>query len=195
MNIYKALKKEKSDIKKMCVVLILIAVILPIAVFLSGLTTRFYLVSLLILEVLNILAIISFINGYTLKFSCLNNKLKIKSGLFGTEGLIICDKVALVHTENMEEDMEIILISSIKVRNKGVRPVVNGFLKKYPKLEEEYERLKINNRDTIYYFQIIRRGGLNKYMLLDVIYKNCVRAVYTNECIQNIKIARGQTLV
>lgn len=195
MNIYKALKKEKADIKKVCVILIVIAVILPIAVFLSGLTTRFYLISLLLLEMLNVLAIISFINGYALKFSCSNNKLKIKSGLFGTEGLIICDKVALVHTENMEENMEIIIISSIKLRNKGVRPVVDGFLKRYPKVEEEYRRLKINNKDTIYYFQIVRRGGLYKYMLLDVIYKNCVRAVYTSECIQNIKIARGQTLV
>ena len=195
MNIYKALKKEKADKKKMCVILIIIAVILPIAVFLSGLTTRFYLVSLILLEVLNVLAIISFINGYALKFSCSNNKLRIKSGLFGTEGLIICDKVALVHTENMEENMEIIIISSIKLRSKGVRPVVDGFLKRYPKIEEDYRRLKINNKDTIYYFQIVRRGGLYKYMLLDVIYKNCVRAVYTNECIQNIKIARGQTLV
>lgn len=195
MNIYKALKKEKADIKKMFVILIVIAVILPIAVFLSGLTTRFYLISLLLLEMLNVLAIISFINGYALKFSCSNNKLKIKSGLFGAEALIICDKVALVHTENMEENMEIIIISSIKLRNKGVRPVVDGFLKRYPKVEEEYRRLKINNKDTIYYFQIVRRGGLYKYMLLDVIYKNCVRAVYTSECIQNIKIARGQTLV
>ena len=32
-------------------------------------------------------------------------------------------------------------------------------------------------------------------MILDTIYKNCVRATYTDECIQNIKIARGQTLV
>ena len=195
MNIYKALKKEKSDIKKMCIILVIIAVILPIAVFLTGLTTKFYLISLILLEILNVLSIISFINGYTLKFSCSNNKLKIKSGLFGNQGLIICDKVALVHTENMEESMEIIILTSMKVRNKGVRPVVNGFLKKYPKLEEEYERIRMTNKNTIYYFQIIRRGGLNKYMLLDVIYKNCVRAVYTNECIQNIKIARGQTLV
>lgn len=46
-----------------------------------------------------------------------------------------------------------------------------------------------------YYFQVIRRGGLKKYLLLDLIYKNCVRATYTEESIQNIKIARGQTIV
>jgi len=195
LNIYKALKKEKSERKKMYIILIIIALILPIAVFLTGLTTKFYLISLILLEILNILAILSLIDGYTLKFSCSNNKLKIRSGLFGIEGLMFCDKVALVHTEKMEEEMEIIIITSIRFRNRNVRPVVSGLLKKYSKLEEEYKKLRINNQDTIYYFQVIKRGGLNKYMLLDLIYRNCVKAIYTRECVQNIKIARGQTLV
>lgn len=195
LDIYKALKKEKSDQKKIYLVLIVISIILPIAVFLTGLTSTFYLMSLFILEILIFLSIISLLNGYRLKFSCANNKLRIQNGIFGTESLIFCDKVALVHTEKMEEDMEVIIITSVSFRNKNLKPVVRGFLKRYPKLENEYEKLRRNNENTIYYFQVIRRGGLNKYMLLDVIYKNCVRSVYTDECIQNIKIARGQTLV
>ena len=41
-----------------------------------------------------------------------------------------------------------------------------------------------------YYFQIIRKGALNKYILLETIYKNCVKATYTTAAIDNIKIAR-----
>lgn len=195
MNIYKALKKEKTDKKRIYIVLLIIAVILPVAVFLTGLTTTFYLLSLLFLEFLIFLTFISLMNSYKLKFSCSNNKLRVENGLLGKESLIFCDKVVLVHTEKMEEDMEIIIISSVSFRNRNLRPVVKGFLKRYPKIEREYEKLRMSNSDSIYYFQVIRRGGLKKYTLLDMIYKNCVKAVYTEECIQNIKIARGQTLV
>ena len=53
-------------------------------------------------------------------------------------------------------------------------------------------RLKRINKNTIYYFQIIKYGELKKYMLLDNIYKSCVNAIYTEAAIENIKIARGQ---
>ena len=42
------------------------------------------------------------------------------------------------------------------------------------------------------YFQVINCGELNKYILLDNIYKNCVNAIYTSSAIESIKIARGQ---
>ena len=72
---------------------------------------------------------------------------------------------------------------------------------KYRNFSEEMQEkdlkevLEIIYPDTIFYYQVIKRGGLKKYLLLDTIYKNCVKAVYTDDCIQNIKIARGQTLV
>ena len=123
------------------------------------------------------------------------NKLNIKNGLFANNNLILCDKVILVHTEKMESDMEIIIISTMNFRNKNLRPVVKEKKKKYPKVDEELKKISNGNNQQIYYFQIIRKGGLRKYLLLDTIYKNCVKAIYTNDSIQNIKIARGQTLV
>ena len=57
------------------------------------------------------------------------------------------------------------------------------------------KKIKEKNPDKKYYFQVIKRGGLKKYLLLDSIYRNCVKAVYTDESIQNIKIARGQMIV
>lgn len=195
MDIYKALKKEKAEKKIMYIILGIIAIILPIAVFLTGLTSFFYLTCLFFLEFLIFLSVISIIGNYTLKFSCSNNRLKIKSGLLSKESLMLCDKVVLVHTEKMEEEMEVIILTTVKFRNRSLKPIMKGFLKRYPKVAKELEKIKMNNEDEVYYFQVIRRGGLNKYMLLDTVYKNCVKAVYTDDCIQNIKIARGQTLV
>lgn len=91
--------------------------------------------------------------------------------------------------------MEIIIISTMSFRNKSLRPIVKGFLKKYPKVQEELKKVSNYDNQKKYYFQIIRKGGLSKYLLLDTIYKNCVKAIYTNDCIENIKIARGQILV
>ncbi|SFU49775.1 hypothetical protein SAMN04487886_104116 [Clostridium sp. DSM 8431] len=195
MDIYKALKKEKAEKKIMYIILGIIAIILPIAVFLTGLTSFFYLTCLFFLEFLIFLSVISIIGNYTLKFSCSNNRLKIKSGLLSKESLMLCDKVVLVHTEKMEEEMEVIILTTVKFRNRSLKPIMKGFLKRYPKVAKELEKIKMNNEDEVYYFQVIRRGGLNKYMLLDTVYKNCVKAVYTDDCIKNIKIARGQTLV
>ncbi len=48
------------------------------------------------------------------------------------------------------------------------------------------------NKETQWYIYNKKRGALKKFKLLDDIYKNCVTATYTNDSIENIKIARGQ---
>ena len=195
MDIYKAIKMEKKSLKRFYKLMGILFIGLPLSVYLTGVRTIFFLVYLLIIELLIISAVINKLNYYSLKYSYNANKLNIKNGLFANNNLILCDKVILVHTEKMESDMEIIIISTMNFRNKNLRPVVNGFLKKYPKVDEELKKISNGNNQQIYYFQIIRKGGLRKYLLLDTIYKNCVKAIYTNDSIQNIKIARGQTLV
>lgn len=195
MDIYKAIKMEKKSLKRFYKLMGILFIGLPLSVYLTGVRTIFFLVYLLIIELLIISAVINKLNYYSLKYSYNANRLNIKNGLFANNNLILCDKVILVHTEKMESDMEIIIISTMNFRNKNLRPVVNGFLKKYPKVDEELKKISNGNNQQIYYFQIIRKGGLRKYLLLDTIYKNCVKAIYTNDSIQNIKIARGQTLV
>ena len=192
MDIYKAIKMEKKSLKRFYKLMVVLAIILPLSVYLTQVKSLFYLVYLIALELLIIFAIIVKLNYYELRYKCSNNKLHIKNGIFTSNGLILCDKVILVHTEGMEANMDIILITTMKVRNKGLRPITKGFLKKYPNLESNLNKI---NKDGVLYYQIVRFGGLNKYLLLDTIYKNCVKAMYTDECIQNIKIARGQTLV
>lgn len=195
MDIYKAIKMEKKSLKRFYKLMGILFIGLPLSVYLTGVRTIFFLVYLLIIELLIISAVINKLNYYSLKYSYNANRLNIKNGLFANNNLILCDKVILVHTEKMESDMEIIIISTMNFRNKNLRPVVNGFLKKYPKVDEELKKISNGNNQQTYYFQIIRKGGLIKYLLLDTIYKNCVKAIYTNDSIQNIKIARGQTLV
>ncbi len=195
MDIYKAIKMEKKSLKRFYRLMIVLFMGLPLSVYLTGVKSIFYLVYLLIIELLIIAAVINKLNYYSLKYNYNANKLNITNGLFANNSLILCDKVVLVHTEKMESDMEIIIISTMSFRNKSLRPIVKGFLKKYPKIEEELKKVSNYNTQQKYYFQIIRKGGLSKYLLLDTIYRNCVKAIYTNDCIENIKIARGQILV
>jgi hypothetical protein len=194
VNIYKALKREKKLHKMFYITMASIAIILPLAVFLTGLDTPLYLSYLLFIEILILLAVLNKINSTKLSYFCSNNRLKIKGGLFGKESLIFCDKVVLVHTEKIEEDMEIIIVTAVNFKNRSLKPMGKSFLKRHPLISNDYLKIKENDQG-IYYYQVIRRGALNKYILLDTIYKNCVKAVYTAEGIQNIKIARGQTLV
>ncbi|MBM6859454.1 hypothetical protein H9X78_02940 [Clostridium saudiense] len=65
-------------------------------------------------------------------------------------------------------------------------------MQRYPEANHEYLKLRRLNPEETYYFQVIRKGALNKYILLEVIYKNCVKAIYTSSAIDNIKIARMQ---
>ena len=195
MDIYKAIKMEKKSLKRFYRLMIILFIGLPLSVYLTGVKSIFYLVYLLIIELLIIAAVINKLNYYSLKYNYNANKLNITNGLFANNSLILCDKVVLVHTEKMESDMEIIIISTMSFRNKSLRPIVKGFLKKYPKVQEELKKVSNYDNQKKYYFQIIRKGGLSKDLLVDTIYKNCVKAIYTNDCSENIKIARGQILV
>lgn len=195
MNIYKAIKREKKHLKWFYITMILMIIILPAVVLLTGLTSTFYISYLIFIEVLIVFAIIVKINYHRLTYSYNNNRLRVKNGMFSKESLLLCDKIALVHTEKMEDEMEIIIISTVNFKNRGLKPITKGFLKKYPSLNMEYIKVKELEPEKLFYFQVIKKGGLRKYLLLDDIYKACVKAVVTEECIQNIKISRGQTLV
>ena len=106
--------------------------------------------------------------------------------------LIQCDKVAIVHTNKSNEDMEIIIITPVRYKNRKLNPISKDFMRKNKEAADEYLRIKRIHKDCLYYFQVINCGELNKYVLLDNIYRNCVNAVYTSSAIENIKIARGQ---
>lgn len=192
MKLEKIVKKEEKSQKRFLIFMSILFVLLPIILYLSGIKTLFIISFLLLIELLIILCIIIKVNYYTLKFSYSNNKLKLKSGLFSKECLLICDKVVILHTVKSEEEIELIIVSKVNIRNRNLKPITKSFMKKYPEAAHEYIRLKKMYPENIYYYQVIKRGGFKKYLLLDSLYKNCVRAVITNPAIENIKISRGQ---
>lgn len=195
MDIYTAIKKERFHLKLFFITMFIISVILPISIVLTNMTKLFYLIYLGVIEFLIVISIIIKLNHYRVVYRCSNNRLLFKTGIFSKDNLIICDKVALVHTSKSDYDLEIIILTSVKFKNRSLRKVDKSIFRRYPQIKKEYEYIKKLNPGKEYYFQVIRRGGLKKYLLLDLIYKNCVKAIYTEESIQNIKIARGQTIV
>lgn len=192
MKIEKALKKEQKSIKRFYISMFLLFVTLPLVFLISQVKSLFIMIYLYSLEILIIISCISKANYHNLKFTAKNNKLKFKSGLFGKEAILLCDKVVLVHTNKVGEDLNIVLVSTSKFRNNYLKPITKIFMKKYPEASNSYIKIKKNNPEEIYYFQVIKRGALKKYILLDEIFKNCVKAQYTASAIENIKIARGQ---
>ena len=195
MDIYKAIKLEKKRLKIFLILMFMIALILPIILIFTNLFTLFYISYLIIIEILICMSIIIKFNYYKVEYRCVNNRLMFKTGILTKENLLMCHKVWLVHTNNCDYDLEIIIITNVVFKNKYLRPVEENFLRRYPQIKPYYKKIKEKNPDKKYYFQVIKRGGLKKYLLLDSIYRNCVKAVYTDESIQNIKIARGQMIV
>ncbi|MBL4932690.1 hypothetical protein [Clostridium paridis] len=192
MHISKAIKKQKSAYRNFKAMMIIIAALLPIVTLLFGMTEIFYIAYLVIIEMMIFFSLVYRISWERLEFSCYNNRLKYKAGLFSKEGLIFCDKVALVHTEKLGEEMDIIVISSVNFKNRSFKLVTKTFLKKYPVIAQEYIKIKEFDPENTYYFLVLKKGALKKYLLLDIIFKNCVKAIYTSNAIENIKISRGQ---
>lgn len=192
MDISKAIKKERNDYRKFKAIMIIIFVLLPIVTLFLGMTDLFYVIYLIILEVMIILSLMIRSNWERLEYSCSYNRFKYKAGLFSSEGLIFCDKVALVHTEKRGEEMNVIIVSSVNFKNKYFKLVDGNILKRYPDFAEEYLKVKKLNPENTYYYVFIRKGSLKKYMLLDTMFKNCVKAVFSSNAIENIKISRGQ---
>lgn len=192
MEINKALKRIRKKENIFFIIMGILSVSIPTLAYLANLKNTFIYVYIMIIEILILIAILSRINTCTLKFKYYNSRFKIRQGLFLKESIILCENVAIVHTSKEREDVEIIIVTSSKFRNKKARPVTKGFLKKYPEVEREYNRLKKINEEQPYYFQIIRNGSLRKYIFLENIYTTCVKSAYTPAAIESIKIARGQ---
>lgn len=192
MKIEKALNKQKKYNKLFIIFMFFLAAFLPIITYLAYVNSFTMITFLVLIELLIFIAIIRKINSCTLKFNCFNNKLKFSTGLFPNYEYIQCDRVAIVHTNKSNEEMEIIIVTKGKVKNQKMKPINKEFIKKYEEAAVEYRRLKRIDKDIVCYFKVIRNGELKKYILLDNIYRNCVNATYTTSAIESIKIARGQ---
>ena len=192
MNIDKAIRKQRKSYKIFMLTMSFIFLILPTVLFLTELHKNlFFLFYMVIIELLVAMSMFIRANQESLEFECINNKLKISVGLIRKNYIIFCDKIALVHTEDKEEDFSIIIVTTLKFRNKKIRLINKEFLKRYPYLGNEYLKVKKKKPENTFYYIVIKKGGLKKYLLLNTIYKNSVKAIFTDEAIENIKKSRG----
>ncbi|MBU5486133.1 hypothetical protein KQI86_17590 [Clostridium sp. MSJ-11] len=198
MSINKAIIKQRKSYKIFMLIMSFIFFVLPFALILIDKVNIFYIIYLLLIEILIIIAILSKINNENFKINNDNYKIKIISGL-KRDGLnIMCNKVAFVHIENYirksdkSKDFSIIIIASSKFRSDKMIPINEKFLKNHPYVAYHYNKIKILSPEKDYFFTIIKKGRYLKYELLDIIYRNCVYAQFTEETIDKIKEYRNE---
>jgi hypothetical protein len=187
MDLNKAIRKQKKSYVRFLLSMCFIFLFLPLMLFISKKITPFLLIYLGIIEVLIMFAVVIRISYEGLKFNYDQYKLKIKEGFFGEKINIICDKVALVHTEGQVDALEIIIITTSRFRNKKIKAVNLEFLRQYPYVNYHYYRIKKQFPENNYYYIIITKGGYHKYELLNKIFISCVYGFFTEEAIDTIK--------
>lgn len=187
MDINKAIKKQEKSNIRFLLFLSFIFFMLPLILVLSNLLNFFFLIYLSIIEILILITILININNNYLKYSIDNYKLKISLRLISEELNVVCDKVKYVYTEGNFQQIVIILLMNSKFRNKKIKHVDENLLRLYPNFAQNYYRIKKRNPEENYFYIVITKGGFKKYKLLDLIYKNCVKAQYTEEAVERIK--------
>lgn len=192
MYIDKALKKQSSAYQRFNIVMIFIFILLPIVVFAVGANNGITIPILILLEIGVILCLIVMRDRTSLNYTCENGTLRFKQGIFSSYRRISCDKIKIIHTENKQGDMDIIIVTTTKVGNKQLKLVGRNFLNKYHMAAKEYKKLKNMDQDKNYFYVVIKNGGYKKYIMLDDIYRNSVTATFTADTIENIKVSRAQ---
>lgn len=196
MNIDKAIRKQKKSYKRFLLSMCFIFFALPAILVLSKKVYTFYIIYLMIIEGLILISIYVRISNESLKFKNDGYRLNLSLGISNKKINIITDKVSLVHVQDTLSDkgevvdFKIILITTSKFRSDRMIPISINFLKKYSYVAYHYNRIKVMQPEYDYYYTIIKRGGLNKYPLLDIIYKTCVYSYFTGEAVEKIKFYR-----
>ncbi|MGL5616901.1 MAG: hypothetical protein ACRDD2_11840 [Sarcina sp.] len=192
MFIDRAIKKQEKSYSRFIKFMIFLMILFPVLVFgfqIKNLYVYFYLT---ILEIAILIAIIVANEKMFLNYSCKNNFLRIKTSIFMKKIKLICDKIILVHSEKKGDEIEIIIVTTTRVGKRAFKLIGKTILRTHPALTMEYERIKKENPDTNYYYMVVKNGGFKKFILLDDMYKNCIKAKFTGDTIEHIKIARGQ---
>ncbi len=187
MNINKAIRKQKKTYKRFMLSMCFIFVLLPSILIVSKIINVFFIVYLVYIELMIIFVVLLGCNEEYIDFKVDGYKISIWCGIAKVKFIIICKKVALVHADGNGKNLEIIIITKSRFRNKKINPVDINFLKRYPYVAQMYNKIKIQNLEETYFYFIINQGGFKKYILLDDLYRSCVQAVFSDDAIEKIK--------
>lgn len=188
MKIDKAIRKQNKSYKYFLFSMCSIFVLLPTVLFFSMQYTKyFYDGYLAVIEVLIIISIFFVVKNYNLKFDSNGIKLNLQYGIIKKKFIINCDKVVFVHAQKVKNDnFNLIILTTSRFRNNNIFPVDKRFLQMYPYVAFHYYNIKKKEPQEDYFYIIIKSGGYNKYELLDIMYKNCMHAFYTEEALNRI---------
>lgn len=191
MNLNKAIRKQNASVNRFVFSMCLIFFSLPVALVFSHQFNIFLILYLVIIELLIVLVVLGRLNRDTLNFKDDGYRLKVKDGVVKVTSNVIYDKINVVHVENINNDFRIILITKTKFRNKYLKKIDEGFMRRYPSAGRHYTRIKQMYPENNYFYLVFRNGGLKKYLLLDELFKKCVQANFTDEAIDKLKETRG----
>lgn len=187
MELNKAIRKQKKSYKIFMLSMSFIFFILPIILIFFNRVSLFFISYLVLIESLILFATIIKANYESFSYNIYLDRLIMKDGIFKRQFNISCEKVELVHAEEREDGIDVVVLISSRARNKKIKPVDAEVLRRYAVLSHEYNIIKKLNPDRSYYYIIIKKGGFVKYKLLIDLYKNCMKARYTSSSIENIK--------
>jgi len=186
MDIDKVLRKQKKSYKRFMLSMGFIFLLLPIVMYISERFNIFFIIYLLLIEGLILLSMVIRYNEEHLNFYLDGNKLTIVTSSAKIRYNILTDKVTIVHSITEEKYFNIMIVTKSKFRNKRLQQVNFKVLEKYPEINKVYNRVKMPEEGPYFYF-IIKKGGIKKYLLLNLLFKYCVGATFTDEAVERIK--------
>ena len=186
MNLKKRLKREKSSITRVKLICSTMMILMPYMVVVlkdEGIFKNwefsFAISYAILVDGLLFIYILKSISDLHLSFYVGQQKIKIKDGLFKLYFQVQLQKVIYIDIiKRKNDDFEIFIIMKKGKRNKRYVPFNIEFLKAHPQFRLTYEYLSENNVIVDFLGTYIRKGGVKKYYLLYLLYKNS----HNSEC-------------
>lgn len=191
MDINKAIRKQEKSNRRFLLILGFIFLALPVVLLITNKSNLFLILYLGVIEILTMTTILISINSSYLKYSSDGYKLRVRFSPLTEEFILLCEKVVMIHAEGQGSHMEIVILSSSRLRNKKVREIDENLLRKYPVAANHYYRIKKSSPENSYYYIIVSKGGYHKYKILDLLYRTCVHAQFTDDTVERIKEYRS----
>ncbi|MBU3111546.1 hypothetical protein [Clostridium lacusfryxellense] len=154
----------------------------------------FFVIYLVCIEMMIFLGVMLRLNEEYMDFKLDGYKISIWCGIARVKFIIICKKVALVHVDGQGKDLNIVILTTSRFRNKKIHPIDIDFIKQNPYVAKMYYEIKVLMPEENYFYFTINHGGFKKYILLDELYKFCVSAVFSGDAIEKIKEYRDKVI-
>lgn len=187
MNINKAIRKQKRSYKMFMLSMCFIFLFLPLAMLITQNTKLFFIVFLICIEILIVMSVIITSHKHFLSFTNKGYKIKINFGIKHERITIFSNKVKAVHLKYRGDDFDIVIITLPNKKNKSMKSIDEKFMVKYPYAGYMYLKVKKINPEKKYFYYVIKTGKYKKYELLNEIYRVCVKAQFSSECIEKIR--------